>query len=459
MRRKLLPGLLVNAVMAVWCLPPTYAQDGRTVTEPRTPETCASVTASLHSSEGRLDAADESKLDTQRIQAALDSCSPGKAVELKSAPGRDSFLSGPLQLRAGVTLLVNAGVILFASRNPRDYDTRPGACGVISAGGGGCRPLIGGTRVEGAGVMGDGVIDGRGGETMLGAFGPATTWWQLADQARAGGTQNNPRLLVLSGCDNFTLYRITLRNSPNFHVSYSGGNGFTVWGVKVYSPKNARNTDGIDPGNSTNVTIAYSWIDTGDDNVAIKAGAGLPTTHMTIAHNHFYSGHGMSIGSETNGGASAIRVLDLSIDGADNGIRIKSNSTRGGLVHDVVYEDVCIRNTKNPIYMDTHYTATVGPEQGRIPVFQDITLRNVRISGDGKLMLDGFDAEHPLNMAFDNVMLDAPATIKTNASHAALTLGPGPVNFRPDGEGVTVSGSPAGGSPNSCTGKFVPIPR
>ena len=51
----------------------------------------------------------------------------------------------------------------------------------------------------------------------------------------------------------------------------------------------------------------------------------------------------MSIGSETNGGASAIRVLDLSIDGADNGIRIKSNSTRGGFVHDIVYEDVCIR--------------------------------------------------------------------------------------------------------------------
>ena len=429
------------------------------MTEPRIPQPCTTLTASLQSSGGKLANADEGKLDTPRIQAALDSCGPGKAVQLKAAPGRDSFLSGPLQLRAGVTLLVDGGVILFASRNPRDYDSRPGACGVISAGGGGCRPLIGGTRVEGASVMGDGIIDGRGGESMLGS---TTTWWQLADQARSGGSQNNPRLLVLTGCDNFTLYRITLRNSPNFHVSYSSGNGFTVWGVKVYSPKNARNTDGIDPGNSTNVTIAYSWIDTGDDNVAIKAGAGLPTTHMTIAHNHFYSGHGMSIGSETNGGASAIRVLDLSIDGADNGIRIKSNSTRGGFVHDIVYEDVCIRSTKNPIYMDTHYTATVGPEQGRIPVFQDITLRNVRIvSGgvDGKLVFDGFDAEHPLKMTLDNVTLDAPANIKTSASHATLTLGPGPVNFRPEGDDVSVSGSPASGIANSCAGKFVPFPR
>ena len=106
-------------------------------------------------------------------------------------------------------------------------------------------------------------------------------------------------------------------------------------------------------------------------------------------------------------------------------------------MHDIVYEDVCIRNTKNPIYRDTHYTATVNEAQGRIPIFQDITLRNVRIVPggiDGRLMLDGFDAEHPLKMTFDNVILDAPASIKTTASHASFTLGPGSVNFRPEGK-------------------------
>ena len=103
--------------------------------------------------------------------------------------------------------------------------------------------------------------------------------------------------------------------------------------------------------------------------------------------------------------------------------------------------------------------ATVGPDQGQIPVFQNFTLRNVRISGDRKLTLDGFDAERPLKMTFDNAMLDTPASIKTIASHATLTLGPGPVNFRPDGEGVSVSGIPAAGSANSCAGKFVPFSR
>jgi polygalacturonase len=289
-------------------------------------------------------------------------------------------------------------------------------------------------------------------------LGQDVTWWDLAEKARAKGHQNCPRILVLSRCDNFILYGITLRNSPNFHVAYSGGNGFTVWGVKVYAPqRGARNTDGIDPGTSTNVTITRSYIHTGDDNVAIKAGSGRPTTHITIAHNHFYAGHGMSIGSETDGGASAIRVTDLSIDGADNGIRIKSNASRGGLVHDVVYEDVCIRNTKNPIFMDSNY-AFSSPVRDKLPTFSDIMLRNVRVLDGGKITLDGYDAMHRLGIAFDNVVLDNPTATKISAKHADIKLGPGPVTFRPSGEDVTVTGQAGPGAQNSCTDKFVPFP-
>jgi polygalacturonase len=430
------------------------AQDTRTVTEPLVPRTCTVVTAHLTSSAGKPDAASEKTPDTARIQSAIDGCGAGQAVTLRADAGHDAFLSGPLQLRRGVTLVVDRGAILFASRNPRDYDLRPGVCGTIDESGHGCRALINGDHVEGAGVMGDGIIDGRGGEKIA---GQDITWWELADKARAGGNQNNPRILILSHCDNFTLYRITLRNSPNFHVDYKSGNGFTVWGVKIYSPKRARNTDGIDPGNSTNVTITHCFIDAGDDNVAIKAGAGLPTTHMTISHNHFYSGHGMSIGSETNGGASAIRVTDLSMDGGDNAIRIKSNSSRGGLVHDVVYEDVCIRNVTNPILMDTHYTP-LGSDTDKIPVFQDITLRNVRLLTGGRITLDGFDAAHKLEMTFDNVFGDAPGELKVTGSHATLTTGPGPVNLLVSGEDLTVTGTPGNGSPNSCQNKFVPFP-
>lgn len=426
------------------------AQDMRTVVEPTIPASCATLSAQLSTP-----LADESHLDTQRIQNAFDSCAPGKAVVLASDGAKNAFLTGPLDLRGGVTLVVSGGVTLFASNNPRLYDTEPGICGTITEKGLGCRAVINGDHISGAAVMGDGVIDGRGGEKIL---SQSITWWELAEQARKGGTQNNPRLMILSHCDNFTLYRITLKNSQNFHVSYSNGDGFTVWGVKVWSPQKARNTDGIDPGNSTNVTITNSFFHTGDDQIAIKAGHGAPTTHMTVAHNHFYTGHGISIGSETDGGASAIRVTDLSIDGADNGIRIKSNSSRGGLMHDIVYEDVCIRDTKNPIFMDTNYSFT-GTARDKLPEFRDIVLHNVRVEGGGKVTLDGFDTAHRLGMLFDNVVFDDPGAIKVTAKDADLTVGPGPFNLQVSGNEVRISGKTGATARNSCQGKFVPFPE
>jgi polygalacturonase len=445
--------LLAATFAAVIC--PAWAQDTRHVTEPVIPRSCTVLGAKLKATGKSISPADEPKQDTQRIQAALNQCPAGQAVELKADGAANAFLTGPIQLRNGITLLVDGGVTLFASRNPRDYDLSPGSCGTVTQKGHGCKPMIAADQVKGAGIMGDGTIDGRGPAKLL---GQDVSWWDLAQEAKVKNlNQSCPRILVATKADDFTLYRIRLEDSPNFHVSYSGGNGFTAWGVIINTGKEGRNTDGIDPGNSTNVTITHCFIRAGDDNVAIKAGGGAPTTHMTISHNHFYYGHGMSIGSETDGGASAIRVTDLSIEGADNGIRIKSNSSRGGLVQDVVYEDVCIRDTKNPIYMDSNYSYR-GTATDKLPVFTGIVLRNVRVEGPGKITLDGYDAGHKLGMTFDNVFFSDPAAQKIVARHAELKFGPGAVNLQPAGEDVRVTAAGNVGKPNSCQGKFVPLP-
>jgi polygalacturonase len=336
--------------------------------------------------------------------------------------------------------------------------TTAGACGVIASMGSGCRALSNGEDAANSGIMGDGTIDGRGGETMV---GQRLSWWNLADEARKGGSQNNPRLIDVRRCDNFVLYRITLMNSPMFHVSYSNGNGFTAWGVKIWCPQRARNTDGINPANATNVTIAHCYIHNGDDQVAIKAGAG-PTTHVSIVHNYFYTGQGMSIGSETNGGVSAIRISDLSIDGSDLGIHIKSDQTRGGLVRDVVYEDICMRDTRYPVVMETAfsaYPATANPKSNLIPEYREIALRNVSVEGEGRMMLEGFDAARPLSILFDNVLFDSPGAIRVSARHARVKLGPGAFNLPIAGEDVKVESVAGKGSPNACAQKFAPFPQ
>lgn len=456
------------------------AQDTRNVTEPVVPPVCATLNAKLQTIGKSLAEADETRLDTTRIQKAIDHCGKGLGVLLRAVGTSNAFLSGPLYLRGGVTLIVDKGVTLFASRDPalfqdpgldkspvlspnnthRGKTTRfdaPPACGTVTNSGHGCMPLITADRVIGAGVMGEGVIDGRGGEKILGS---EHTWWDLAEQARAGGRQQVFRLIVADYADNFTLYRITLKNSPNFHVVYDHGNGFTVWGLKIDTPKRlARNTDGVDPGlGSKNITITHSFIRTGDDNVAIKGGPG-GVTNMTVAHNHFYWGHGMSIGSETNGGVNKIRIFDLSLDGPDSGIRIKSNGSRGGLTHDVVYDDVCVRDSPNPITLDTGYTAAGTVKGDSPPTMRDITLHNVRVSGGGKISFNGYDRDHGIAAALDGVLLTDDAVYSYSLHHADIRLGPGPSNLQlPAGEDSTVQGSAASGTAEPCADKFIPFP-
>ena len=424
-----------------------YAQDTRTVTEPHYPEPCATLAAPFSATGGVLPESVEKTPATARIQAAIDACPAGRAVVLAPDGARNIFLSGPLHLKAGVTLLIQAGTALFASRNPRDYDVQPGTCGIVtSKRGPGCKPFLTAENAPGAGIMGEGAIDGRGGALLA---GQKVSWWDLAHQAKVlDQSQAVPRLIVVRHSDGFTLYRITLRNSPNFHVGVEQTDGFTAWGVKIQTPKTARNTDGIDPSSSTNITIAYCDIATGDDNVAIKTGAQGPAAHIGILHNHFYSGHGMSIGSGTSGGVTAVRVSDLTIDGADNGIRIKSDRSRGGVVENVLYDNVCMRNVANPIVLTSMYTTLPGD---KLPIYRNIILRNIHSITPGWVTFLGVDADHRMQVLLDNVVVDGFPQEQLIAHNAYL--------MTMHGGNLLIGDKPGDpGVPLDCTGRFAAFP-
>jgi polygalacturonase len=456
--------LIVAAIDASSIL---FAQDTRKVTEPVIPPTCVTLKAALTTTlatSGAIEARAGNSVpgtivpDTARIQQALDQCTKGHAVELAADSANIAFLSGPIQLRPGVTLLIDKGVTLYASRNPKDYQISDGSCGLVNDATSGCHPLITARSATGSAIMGDGAIDGQGGAKILLDGKPsAKSWWDLAEDARTAGNQQVPRLIDTDLTDDFTLYRITLKNSPNFHVSFYRGEGFTVWAVKIDTPGTARNTDGIYLAQSKNITIAHSYIRTGDDSIDIKAGDG-PTTNMSVLDNHFYSGHGMTVGSETNGGVSQVLVHDLSLDGPDNGIRIKSNATRGGLVEDLLYDDICIRNSKYPILFDTTFSFP-GKGVQLLPVYDGITLRNVRISGGGKLQFNGYDHTHRIGVTLDGLLLlDGVSHYTAQAIHTDLTFGPGPVNPVFTGDDSNVIGKEVSGTLPSCAAKFVPFP-
>jgi polygalacturonase len=444
------------------------AQDTRTVTEPKIPPACITLEADVVANHGVIAEANEPKLSTQRIQDAMDHCaqgqagSPGdttsKAVVLRAHGKKNVFITGPLTLRAGVVLVVDKNTALVGSRDPRVYDNAPGSCGIVAQRGRGCKPLISGADIPNAGIMGEGSIDARGGANLL---GQSVTWWDLAHEAKIKDlSQSVPAMIALRHADNFILYNITLRNSPGFHVSINQTDGFTAWGVKIMTPKTARNTDGIDPGSSKNITIAYSYIHTGDDDVCLKPSGAGPVSNMSVLHNHFYSGHGMSIGSGTFGGVDHLLVDDLTIDGADNGLRIKSDRSRGGLVRQVVYRNVCIRNVPNPLVFTPHYTTFTGD---RLPIYREIMLENVRILTPGAYTFSGLDSDplHKLEITLNNVFADDQKDSLFYDQDADIVIGPLVGNLVPQGNDVTDTEAAvlAPGRPLDCSARFVPFPE
>jgi polygalacturonase len=474
----------------------TRGQDTRQVSEPKIPASCTQLPAQLRATSDKLAEADESKLDTTRIQDAIDKCKPGMAVELKPASGNNAFLTGPLEMRTGVTLLIDEGVTLFGSRDAALYEVTtgevktpgatPGLCGTIATGAppavfpapqrpaprGGCRPLISIMDAKDVGIMGDGIIDGRGYAKIL---GKDYSWWEMARKAEPKNERYfTTRMIVASHADGLVLYRITLHNSTNFHVSVNQTNGFTAWGVHLLTPTtkgmDARNTDGIDPGSSTNVTVAHSWIDNGDDNIAIKTG----TTHMSVLDNHFYSGHGMSIGSETYSGDSYLLVDGLTEDHTTSGIRIKSNVTRGGPVHDLTYQNICMRDVKNPIAISPYYTnqTTEGYEDpkytgDRIPDYKAITIRNVIDTTPGDVLIAGLNDDHRTEVTLDGVRVNGITPQQVHGHFATVTLGPMGSNLDfsatdikvvPPSKPLSPTSDAGGKEPAfTCDGKFVPM--
>ena len=203
--------LLVTATTAAvtlgLCAPFALSQDTRTVTEPVLPPVCTTLRAALTASNG-IALADEQKLDTVRLQKALDTCGPGTAVELAADNANNAFLSGPTQLRKGVTLLIDKGVTLYASREPRVYEKSPGSCGLVSDAKPGCNTFIVADHADGAAIMGEGTIDGRGGSKLL-VSGPDG----LKSRTRPGGRSQKTPAKVAANRSRASSRRTTVTTS------------------------------------------------------------------------------------------------------------------------------------------------------------------------------------------------------------------------------------------------------
>jgi polygalacturonase len=358
---------------------------------------------------------DGKTFDTAAIQKAFDACSAsGGTVEF---PG-GTYLSKPLTLRSKTTVKLDAGATLQASTNQNDFMKTPGDW--LKAKPGDFIPFISGKDLKDIRFTGAGVIDGGG-----------AAWWDEAEKARQikpGYTLPRPNLIVIEQTSNLLVENITLQNSPKFHLVPADCTDVIISNTTILAPEHAANTDAIDPS-GRRMLITKCRFDVGDDNIAIKAGKKIPgyefqSEDITVTDCTFLHGHGMSIGSETVGGVRNITVKNCTFENTENGIRIKSDVRRGGIVENVSYSDITMSNVMPAITFTCSYnnnsagdpsrSQTVQPDSMSptnlsIPVFRNIHVSNLKatsLKSAGVIL--GLPDNCISNVILENVQISAP---------------------------------------------------
>ena len=371
--------------------------------------------------------------------AAVDSAGGGTLVVPAGV-----WFTLPFNLCSNINLHLEAGARILFSPNQSDYkiDTAANKSDHKADSKLHFRPLLLTTGAHDVMISGSGTIDGSG-----------SAWWpeafrfkaEAAKQHSSNNTSPRPRMVLFDQCTRVRVEGVTLTNSPVFNLVPTRCTDVTVYGITIKNPYlQSPNTDGIDPSVSSRVLISHCTIDTDDDCIAVKAGSGDAVMEdLLITDCTFLHGHGCSIGSETISGLRNMVVQRCTVDGTDAGIRLKSDRKRGGLVENLVYRDLTMKNVGVAISLSSYYVGTTtdtapggAPFEVTVstPRWKGIVIQNVTATACTKSagLILGLPEMPAEDIVLENVQIQAPKGLKiSNAKdivlkHVKITADEGP---------------------------------
>jgi hypothetical protein len=164
------------------------------------------------------------------------------------------------------------------------------------------------------------------------------------------------------------------------------------------------------------VRVTKCDIECDDDCISIKSGrdadgrrVNRPSEDIVIEGCRFGYGHGaVALGSETAGGIRNVVVRDCTVED-DNwaAIRFKTAPSRGGVVENVTFRDIRLRDVRRAFEMNMIWANKEKPPADPLPVFRDV--RFINVSGTAKsggIML-GLKDSPIRNVVFENCKVDA----------------------------------------------------
>ena len=325
--------------------------------------------------------------NTEALHKTVAACSNAGGGQVIVPAG--IFVMGPMELANHMAFVIEKGGTIRGSADFHDYEKgrRGGASNQDRPS---ALPLISGAKLTDVEIRGEGAIDGTG-----------EAWWKRFRAERAAGVPQQgqprapgqpvetprPKLVWLADCTRVHIQGVSLRNSPQFHLVPQRCRDVLIEDLSIIAPSDSPNTDAIDPTGSSNVLIRRCFIDVGDDHVSFKSNPkDAPTENILVSDCTLKHGHGTSVGSNVGGGIRNITVERCTFEGSDNGIRIKSARDRGGVVENIIYRDITMKNVGAAITINLFYFDKEGqkervtkPVTPTTPIVRGVRVMNVSV--------------------------------------------------------------------------------
>jgi lysophospholipase L1-like esterase len=354
---------------------------------------------------------DGTKLNTKAIQSAINWCAAEGGGTVVVPAG--VFLSGAIFIKQGVNLTIEKNGVLKGTTNMADYplvSTRweGTECKWTSA-------FINAFDITGFHLTGEGTIDGSG-EAWVenGIIASKTPEYKLlSDRERFG----RPRLIALQNCKDATVSGLSLHNEACWCLFILYSQNITVQNLTIRAEHNIPMSDGMDIDSSKGVHVSGCDIDVNDDCISIKSGKdeegrriGRPAEDILIEKCTFRYGHGgVAMGSEMSGGIKNVEIRNCVVE-ADNWapIRFKSQPSRGGVVENITYRDILLKNTRKAFEFDMAWRmVNPRPASNPLPLVRNIKIINVSGSVQSVGDMHGLAGSPITNVEFKNCHITA----------------------------------------------------
>ncbi len=347
-------------------------------------------------------------LCTDAFRKAIEACNKAGGGSVVVPDG--AFLTGAIHLLSNVNLHISKGAVVKFSTNPEDYlplvFTRYEGIECMNF-----SPLIYAYGKRNVAVIGEGTLDGqadnqhwwpwagkkefgwRPGEPSMKDRGNRPALARMNDdnvppRERVFGTGHylRPTFVEFYKCKNVLIQGVTLENAPFWFLHPTMCTNVTVDGITTNS--NGPNTDGCDPESCDDVLIEHCVFNDGDDCIAIKSGRNndgrridVPSQNIIVRDCTMKNGHGgVSIGSEVSGGARNVFVENCKLNSPDldQGLRIKSNVKRGGVVENVYVRNLDIGQVKVAIVrINLNYDPAETKGYSYYPAVKNVFVRDI----------------------------------------------------------------------------------